>query len=202
MEASKFIFIGNYLCLDFLNTKVAEKGKSIDLLSNFSDLAEWLFEAKVVDAGGKAEIMGKWNNRAAKESALEQAREFRGVLRQIMETIVQGKPVKKSNIDEINRILCEQNEYSYLYCENGKYKMKSQLLFEQPIHLLSPIAKSAADLLVNANFSRIKKCGNPECPLYFYDTSKNQKRRWCSMKLCGNRMKVTAHYKRKKQQVY
>jgi predicted RNA-binding Zn ribbon-like protein len=201
MKTSKFVFVGNYLCLDFLNTEVVEKGKSIDLLGNFSDLAEWLFEAEVVDARGERAITRKWNDHAVSASALEQAREFRAVLRRIIGNIVQAKPVGKSSIEEINRILRKQNEYSYLRRENGEYKMRSQLLFDQPVHLLSPIAKSAADLLVNANFSLIKKCENPNCILYYYDTSKNQKRRWCSMKICGNRIKAATHYKRKKQQV-
>jgi predicted RNA-binding Zn ribbon-like protein len=31
---------------------------------------------------------------------------------------------------------------------------------------------------------------------YFYDVSKNQTRRWCSMDVCGNRAKVAAYYHR------
>jgi predicted RNA-binding Zn ribbon-like protein len=32
--------------------------------------------------------------------------------------------------------------------------------------------------------------------LFFYDTTKNHARRWCSMAFCGNRHKVAAHYRR------
>ncbi len=201
MKTSRFILVGNYLCLDFLNTELVEGGRPVELLSNFSDLAEWLFETEVVDAQGKREITRKWHDHAARASALEQAREFRVALRRIVEKTVQAKPVGKSGIDEINRILRKHSEYYYLQREEHEYRMRSHLLFDQPVQLLSPVAKSAADLLVNANSSLIKECGNPDCPLYYYDTSKNQTRRWCSMKLCGNRMKAANHYKRKKQQV-
>jgi predicted RNA-binding Zn ribbon-like protein len=37
---------------------------------------------------------------------------------------------------------------------------------------------------------RLRSCDNPECRWLFLDTSKNQTRRWCDMKLCGNRMKA------------
>ena len=38
--------------------------------------------------------------------------------------------------------------------------------------------------------NRVRACGNPECRWLFLDTSKNHTRRWCDMKLCGNRMKA------------
>jgi predicted RNA-binding Zn ribbon-like protein len=37
--------------------------------------------------------------------------------------------------------------------------------------------------------------------LYFYDTTKNHTRRWCSMTGCGNRAKAAAFYERKKSRV-
>ncbi|MEL6323421.1 MAG: CGNR zinc finger domain-containing protein, partial [Pseudomonadota bacterium] len=38
----------------------------------------------------------------------------------------------------------------------------------------------------------------PTCTLYFHDVSKNHKRRWCSMDICGNRAKAAAHRKARK----
>ena len=58
------------------------------------------------------------------------------------------------------------------------------------------IAVAAADLLCHGDLSLVKKCDNPRCILYFYDTTKNHARRWCSMAGCGNRMKAAAHYRR------
>jgi predicted RNA-binding Zn ribbon-like protein len=37
---------------------------------------------------------------------------------------------------------------------------------------------------------RVHSCHDPECRWLFLDTSKNHTRRWCDMKLCGNRMKA------------
>lgn len=57
---------------------------------------------------------------------------------------------------------------------------------------------AAADLvrLYGERPDRIRKCANPECVLWFYDTSKNGQRRWCSMQGCGNRMKAARFYDR------
>lgn len=44
--------------------------------------------------------------------------------------------------------------------------------------------------LLSAAPERLRQCDHPDCTLYFYDTSKNGSRRWCSMKTCGNRAKA------------
>jgi predicted RNA-binding Zn ribbon-like protein len=43
---------------------------------------------------------------------------------------------------------------------------------------------------------RIRGCANPECVLWFYDVSKNGRRRWCSMEGCGNRAKAARFQER------
>jgi hypothetical protein len=37
------------------------------------------------------------------------------------------------------------------------------------------------------------------CSLLFVDTSRSGRRRWCSMERCGNRAKVAAHRRRRKE---
>ncbi len=68
---------------------------------------------------------------------------------------------------------------------------------EEPVAALVPIARSAAEIIADLRApNAIRKCANPECQLYFYDTSRVGKRRWCSMAACGNRAKVAAHMER------
>ncbi len=52
------------------------------------------------------------------------------------------------------------------------------------------LALSAADLMTSEAVARMRACDNAECRWLFLDTSKNHTRRWCDMKLCGNRMKA------------
>lgn len=58
------------------------------------------------------------------------------------------------------------------------------------------LAEAAARLLTEKDLTLVRRCENPACVLHFYDTSRNHRRRWCSMDICGNRMKVAAHYRR------
>ena len=58
-------------------------------------------------------------------------------------------------------------------------------------------AASLLELLKQAP-DRIRRCQHPACVLWFYDTTRNGTRRWCSMATCGNRAKAHRHYDRAK----
>ncbi|MCX4834991.1 CGNR zinc finger domain-containing protein [Streptomyces sp. NBC_01016] len=50
--------------------------------------------------------------------------------------------------------------------------------------------------LQKAKPGRLRPCANPECRLFLLDRSKTNRARWCSMAVCGNRMKARRHYQR------
>lgn len=56
---------------------------------------------------------------------------------------------------------------------------------------LATIARDAVNLLGHSE-GRIRECGADNCALIFYDESRTNNRRWCSMQRCGNRAKVKA----------
>jgi len=55
--------------------------------------------------------------------------------------------------------------------------------------ILWPIAGSAGELLTSDDLGRVRQCGGKTCRWMFVDRSKNRSRRWCDMKVCGNRPK-------------
>jgi predicted RNA-binding Zn ribbon-like protein len=56
-----------------------------------------------------------------------------------------------------------------------------------PLWLLT---QSVSDILLSPDAARVKTCAVDTCRWLFLDTSKNHTRRWCNMKVCGNRMKA------------
>jgi predicted RNA-binding Zn ribbon-like protein len=69
-----------------------------------------------------------------------------------------------------------------------------------------PPARSAAaravlawDALRVSSPGRLRPCANPECRLFLIDHSKPNSARWCSMAICGNRLKARRHYRRSRQ---
>jgi predicted RNA-binding Zn ribbon-like protein len=65
--------------------------------------------------------------------------------------------------------------------------------------LMSSVARDAIDLLGGPRAARLKRCQGSRCSLLFVDTSRSGRRRWCSMERCGNRAKVAAHRRRRKE---
>jgi predicted RNA-binding Zn ribbon-like protein len=64
----------------------------------------------------------------------------------------------------------------------------------------SPAARAvlAWDALRINSPGRLRPCANDECRLFLIDRSKPNTARWCSMAICGNRMKARRHYLRAK----
>jgi len=58
---------------------------------------------------------------------------------------------------------------------------------------MSELAREAVDLLGPDGRERIRECAADDCQIVFYDESRSNNRRWCSMQRCGNRAKVRAH---------
>ena len=197
-EASGYIFVGGHLCLDFLNTEVIRNGSPLDLLADFDDLVSWLVEARVIDKAESREALDKWSGKREGTKVFAQALEFRAVLRNLVERIAKGKSIQQSSVDAINDLLSNRPGYLQIKRVRGGFERYVQAETVEPVQLIVPIAMSASELLCYADLTRIKKCKNPDCVIFFCDTTKNQARNWCSMKSCGNRMKVAAHYYRKR----
>jgi len=191
-----FLFVGECLCLNFLNTRIVVNGRLVDLFQDFPDWVEWSLMAKVLNPSQARQAFRRWKRSLKVTGAFEVAKAFRESLRGAVEHIAQGEKVPETTIGGINALLRHPIGYSSLAHGPDGLEVQRHLVFEEPIDMLVPIAESAADLFSHGDGSLIKKCENPACVLYFYDTTKNHARRWCSMSVCGNRMKVAAFYRR------
>jgi predicted RNA-binding Zn ribbon-like protein len=46
-----------------------------------------------------------------------------------------------------------------------------------------------AEAMAEGTWARVKACPGPHCGWLFYDASRNRSSQWCSMRICGNRVK-------------
>lgn len=70
------------------------------------------------------------------------------------------------------------------------------ILSVAPERELAVRAVLAWDALARRSPGRLRPCANDECRLFLVDHSKANAARWCSMAVCGNRMKARRHYQR------
>lgn len=192
-----FLFVGNHPCLDFINTRMIVQGNPTDLLGGYEDLVAWLVQTRMMDKTRAVTVMTQWS-RKDQEELFEQGIMFRRALSEMVARIVARKSIPNSATAFINQILSRCPGFSQLVYAKGHFERQFRSQASQKDSVLAPLAEAASDLLCSGKLSLIKKCGNPVCILYFYDTTKNHTRNWCSMQLCGNRIKVAAHYQRKR----
>jgi predicted RNA-binding Zn ribbon-like protein len=193
--AAQFAFVGERLCIDFVNTEVVEAGERRDLLADERRLLDWCVAADIVSASEVRAVAHRLQRGG--RSALPPAVRFRTSLRSMLDRFAHGKTtIAQELLDEVNRVLADDGAVREIVRTKTGFETRVRRTFVEPGQLLVPIAESVADLLSEGDLTLVKKCQNPQCILFFYDTTKNHGRRWCSMTGCGNRAKVAAHYQR------
>ncbi len=106
------------------------------------------------------------------------------------------RPLQARWVGDVNRALAWGAGASRLVREGAGWRLAFAPAQDDPLRILAPIARSIADLAALGRSVEIRKCANPRCVFYFRDRSRTRRRRWCSMAVCGNRMKVAAHARR------
>ncbi len=93
---------------------------------------------------------------------------------------------------EINRVLTAAR-VSWRSDGDGRWL---QVSAQAPAEGLSVQAVVDALDLLEDKPDRVRSCDHDLCTVWFVDTSKAGRRRWCSMERCGNRAKARRHYER------
>jgi predicted RNA-binding Zn ribbon-like protein len=197
LSLPRFVLIGKRLCIDFANTaSPAEQEGRINL---WRDLVDFLLEAGVV-APARGGLLKDLDASApeATAAALALALRLRSAIREALAR-VGSAPLPQESIAPINAVLRLTEGYDQLVqgdADDPEWRLDYVMRQQRVEWLLAAIARSAAELLAEGPRAPIRKCAGPACALYFYDTSRTGRRRWCSMAVCGNRNKVAAFARR------
>lgn len=194
-----FLFVGNHLALDFLNTRPAQNGELNELLPDFEALARWFQAAGLLSADEAAALVRRWANSPRGRRVLQAALKLRERLRKEVLAGEAGAGLHRSTIDELNRLMAEHPMRTRIKAVQETLRQELWFATERPEDLLGPLAHGAAALFTELNRERVRKC--EQCVLHFHDTSKKGNRRWCSMRLCGNRLKVANYAARQRSGV-
>jgi predicted RNA-binding Zn ribbon-like protein len=189
-----FLFIGNQLALDFLNTCPVQDGKPQELLSDVNALLRWFRAAKLLSAAKFTTLQTQWANSPRASRTLEEIRALREKLRKEVLAWESGGKLHRATIEHLNGLLAVHPMLERIIDTGNSPRIDLSFEVREPEDLLAPLAHSAAKLFSETARSRVRKCGH--CVLHFLDTSKKGTRRWCSMQLCGNRLKVAAYARR------
>jgi predicted RNA-binding Zn ribbon-like protein len=190
-----FLFRGDALALDLVNTEVMIRGKLRDLLATPDDVAQWWHAARryhpdmdVVQATSVVTVVDT--------ESLVALKALRKALRGILSALADGTTPAPLDIDALNTVLCT-GSHALMPTPNGDVLPVYQA---QPgaDAMLFAIALSAIRLVRDGERQRLHRCSNNRCVLLFYDTTKSATRRWCSVG-CMDRARSAKRYLATKQ---
>ena len=188
-----FLFVGNHLALDFVNTRPVIRGEATEFLVDGAALARWLEACGLIgDEAGKR-LTRLWPSRRF-DAGVDAVRRFRERFRQALLAMEEGAIPDDPFLGELNRLLARYPRVMQVERQDLQLERRPRFAPQRPEDALGVLADAVADLLTASDWSRLRKCQS--CVLHFLDTSKKGTRVWCSMRLCGNRAKVAAHAQR------
>jgi predicted RNA-binding Zn ribbon-like protein len=185
------LFVAEHNALDFLNTVAAPDGVALDWISDGDALCAWLKLSGLLGRDELARVRRQFDA-ADVDMAAGQARALREWLRDVV-LRKKGRGVG-FDLSPLEGILAQDWSRPVL-APDGWFRHRE---FRSATAILGPLAETIGDLVVRADFDRVRQCEGAGCTLWFHDVSKTNRRRWCSMAICGNRAKVAAHRARRR----
>ena len=184
--------------LNLINT-IHDRTKDVlsDYLQRPSDLTAWAMKAGAGDPSSIRAIESRLKLNAREgTAALRRTRELRELLYRMFYAITQNQKISQRDLTEFNTNVRNVESNVVLKHQQGRYVELWSFDDGDIRSILAPIIKDAHRLLLSDKLPRIKRC--PNCGWLFLDTTKNGKRRWCSMKNCGSNVKALEWYYRNK----
>ncbi|MGV9304112.1 CGNR zinc finger domain-containing protein [Nonomuraea sp. NPDC003727] len=172
--------VGNALCLDFANTVNSRPVARRDWLAVPEQALTWARAA-----GHPIE------RQADLAAALPGARELRESVFRVFDPLTRGADPPRADLDAVTAVYADGLAHARLERADGRFGFAWPAP-RTPMTLLWEVAASAVDLLSRGPLERLGAC--PSCCWLFLDTSKNGRRRWCSMTTCGSRDKARRYY--------
>lgn len=185
-----FLFEAGNLALDLVNTARVQDGEAVDDLCAPGDLLAWLDGTGLLRPPGWADPL---RAPPLARTLLLEAQRLRTDAGCLLEAHRSGEAVAPHVLYGINRVLEASRASACLRIESGDAWLVESEVGEGPLAVLAPIARAAAELVIDTDPARIRRCASERCGRWFVDTSRGGRRKWCSMATCGNRAKAARH---------
>ena len=191
---------GGVPCLDLANTEAYRgTGHEMDLLQAYDTLVAWSLATGVVqpsEAGPLLQAAAAAPDAAAE--LLSRAKELRRVIHVVMQSVAQRTAPPEAALATLNAFLAESLVHGQIVGIEAGFEVR----FRPEDDMALPIWRltdSAARLLLSPERENVRECPGHECGWLFLDTTRNHSRRWCDSGDCGNRSRVRAYARRKRE---
>lgn len=178
-------------CLEFANVLARRSGDPLRHITSYHHLVSWSVQAGCIgpgDAQRLREAVGEHPEEA--DRATERARRLCVALRGIFSAVAEGRRTEPAELDLLNREWREVLRRQRIVARGARFAVELPPAGGSLVRPLWPVIRSAAELLVSARLDRVRICAAAGCTYLFLDPTRNGSRRWCDMRICGNRAKA------------
>lgn len=191
--------------LDFVNSldDRFEPAGSKELLPDYGSLLRLVGETGLLDRT-QAQGLVRTVSAATACKVLRSARELREAMAAVLYAEAEQRSPTPHEVQTLERCLQEAEgprQLQWVAADPGAHVplrwgwRSDQVKAAQfPVWLL---AQSASELMLSPELDRVRACEANSCRWLFLDTTKNHTRRWCNMKVCGNRAKAKRFQERR-----
>jgi predicted RNA-binding Zn ribbon-like protein len=186
-----FELIAGDPALDLVNTldwRFRASGAE-ELLTGYGALVGFCEQSQVLTAK-QARSLRREAAGSAGERALRSARELREAAAEFLYATLEERKPAATAIAALERFFKDLRKQQRLRGDASGLRWDwpdGEIAAELPV---AALALHIEALLTGDRLQALRECGDPACRWLFLDTSKNHTRRWCDMKVCGNRMKA------------
>lgn len=193
-RAGSLDLVGGELAWDFTNTSSARGSRAHqEHLRDFDTLMQWVEHARVMPpadcAYARAALAG---HPRRSRRIFERAIEMRELIWTIGTALAEQRPVPGQLLALLSASHAENLGHAEMKMWLGSYIWVWDPRRDVQAAILGPITLSALTLIMEKDLLRTRRCAGQDCGWLFFDTTKNNRRRWCEMRVCGNRAKVRA----------
>ncbi len=198
-RAARLTLLGNVLCLNFVNTRSGYgTERQLEHLFRFEHLLAWARHAGAIDEATSRRFAANPPSQRAGLRALDEALALRDALHGIFSSVIRGTSAPASALATFNRHLAAAMAAAEIEPAGQAFIWRWNTQTMPPEGLLWPVARSAAELLTTGDLNRIKVCPGCFCGWMFLDRTRNGRRRWCEMEICGSRAKMRRYHQRQR----
>jgi len=191
---SKFEYIGDDPALDFVNTidNRDDPERRKELLNSYADLVAWGRGAGLLTEAEAERLRLKAARSSGQaRAAVRRAKILREALYRIFSAVAEERQPAAGDVELLDSFDKQAMAHRRIgRQEPGGYGWQWRTDGDDLDLVLWQVAKAGAELLTSDLVYNVRACAAERCRWLFVDTSRNHARRWCDMKICGNRAKA------------
>jgi predicted RNA-binding Zn ribbon-like protein len=194
-----FELVAGHVALDLVNTlnnRFSDSGPE-ELLASYDDVLRFTSQSGLLTKHQARNLKCLEASEAKRAEVLDEVKELREAMAAIAYARLDGKNLSVAALVAIEDYFKQASCHRHLSAEQLRPVWSWRGLDSQVAAPVWLLAQAAVDFLLSEGCSQLRCCAGETCRWLFRDASKNQTRRWCDMRVCGNRMKARRFYARK-----